>query len=181
MNLNFKIFRLAMSLAFFLLGATVFAQDAAGSWKGNLAVQGTEMPLIFNVIETDGNYSSTMDSPSQGATDIPMDETSVSENELTIIYKQAGIKYVGKIEGEKIEGTFYQGEMELPLLLEKTVKTIPGNPSLVSTDEELNKMAAMDSGNYRYSVEDYFAKPKASTFRFSPDGKYMSYREKDDN
>ncbi len=181
MNLNFKIFRLAMSLAFFLLGATVFAQDAAGSWKGNLAVQGTEMPLIFNVIETDGNYSSTMDSPSQGATDIPMDETSVSENELTIIYKQAGIKYVGKIDGEKMEGTFYQGEMELPLLLEKTVKTIPGNPSLVSSDEELNKMAAMDSGNYRYSVEDYFAKPKASTFRFSPDGKYMSYREKDDN
>lgn len=181
MNLNFKIFRLAMSLAFFLLGATVFAQDAAGSWKGNLAVQGTEMPLIFNVIETDGNYSSTMDSPSQGATDIPMDETSVSENELTIIYKQAGIKYVGKIDGEKMEGTFYQGEMELPLLLEKTIKTIPGNPSLVSSDEELNKMAAMDSGNYRYSVEDYFAKPKASTFRFSPDGKYMSYREKDDN
>ena len=39
----------------------------------------------------------------------------------------------------------------------------------------------MDEGNYRYTVEDYFAKPKASTFRFSPDGKYMSYREKDDN
>ncbi len=170
-----------MSLAFFLLGACVFAQDAVGSWKGNLAMQGNEMPLIFNVTETDGNYSSTMDSPSQGATDILMDETSVSENELTIIFKQAGIKYIGKIEGEKMEGTFYQGEMEIPLLLEKTVKTIPGNPELVSSDEELNKLAAMDEGNYRYTVEDYFAKPKASTFRFSPDGKYMSYREKDDN
>ncbi|MGB5226818.1 MAG: S9 family peptidase [Eudoraea sp.] len=181
MNLNFKIFRLFMSMAFILLGAVVYAQDAVGSWKGNIAIQGNEMPLIFNVTETDGNYSSTMDSPSQGATDIPMDETSVIENELTIIFKQAGIKYVGKIEGEKMEGTFYQGEMELPLLLEKTVKTIPGNPELVSSDEELNNLAAMDKGNYRYTVEDYFAKPKASTFRFSPDGKYMSYREKDDN
>ncbi|MGB5359087.1 MAG: S9 family peptidase, partial [Eudoraea sp.] len=181
MNLNFKIFRLLMSMALILLGASVYAQDAVGSWKGNIAIQGNEMPLIFNVTETDGNYSSTMDSPSQGATDIPMDETSVIENELTIIFKQAGIKYVGKIEGEKMEGTFYQGEMELPLLLEKTIKTIPGNPELVSSDEELNNLAAMDQGNYRYTVEDYFAKPMASTFRFSPDGKYMSYREKDDN
>lgn len=181
MNLNFKISRLFMSMALILLGAIVYAQDAVGSWKGNIAIQGNEMPLIFNVTETDGNYSSTMDSPSQGATDIPMDETSVIENELTIIFKQAGIKYVGKIEGEKMEGTFYQGEMELPLLLEKTIKTIPGNPELVSSDEELNNLAAMDQGNYRYTVEDYFAKPMASTFRFSPDGKYMSYREKDDN
>ena len=181
MNLNFKIFRLFMSMALILLGASVYAQEAVGSWKGNIAIQGNEMPLIFNVTETDGNYSSTMDSPSQGATDIPMDKTSVIENELTIIFKQAGIKYVGKIEGEKMEGTFYQGEMELPLLLEKTIKTIPGNPELVSSDEELNNLAAMDQGNYRYTVEDYFAKPMASTFRFSPDGKYMSYREKDDN
>ena len=55
-----------------------------------------------------------MDSPSQGATDIPMDETSLSENELTIVFKQAGIKYVGNVVGEKIEGTFYQGGGEFP-------------------------------------------------------------------
>ena len=35
--------------------------------------------------------------------------------------------------------------------------------------------------DYRYSVEDYFSKPKASSFQFSPDGKYLSYREKDEN
>ncbi len=122
-----------------------------------------------------------MDSPSQGATDIPMDETSVTDNQLTIAFKQAGIKYVGELEGEKITGTFYQGGGEFPLVLEKTVKTIPGNPDLPSSDEELDKLASLDQGDYRYTVEDYFAKPKASTFRFSPDGKYMSYREKDEN
>lgn len=181
MKLKLKNFNPIISISLFFLAIGVHAQDAVGSWKGNLSIQGTEMPLIFNVTETEGNYTSTMDSPSQGATDIPMDETTVSENELTIVFKQAGIKYVGEIEGEKMEGIFYQGGMELPLLLEKTVKTIPGNPSLVSADEELDKLAAMDIGDYRYTVEDYFAKPKASTFRFSPDGKYMSYREKDEN
>lgn len=157
------------------------AQDISGSWKGMLSVQGAEMPLIFNVKNDDGLLSSTMDSPSQGATDIPMDETTFADNTLTIVFKQAGIKYVGTMEADKVNGTFYQGGMELPLVLEKTEKTIPGNPDLVSSDEELNALGALAEGNFKYSVEDYFAKPKASTFRFSPDGKYMSYREKDEN
>ncbi len=168
-------------LAFVVLGLQTYAQEVVGSWKGTLSVQGTEMPLVFNVNETEGELNSTMDSPSQGATDIPMDVTTFENNALTIEYKQAGIKYVGTLNGEKVEGTFYQGGMELPLVLEKTVKTIPGNPKLPSSDEELTQLAAMAGGNFKYTVEDYFARPKASTFRFSPDGKYMSYREKDEN
>ena len=159
---------------------TATAQDLSGSWKGTLSVQGTEMPLIFNIKQENGELTSTMDSPSQGATDIPMDETSFVENTLTIAFKQAGLKFVGTPEGELIKGTFFQGPMELPLNLEKTVKTIPGNPDLVSSDAELIALSELDSGDFRYSVEDYFAKPKASTFRFSPDGRYMSYREKDE-
>ncbi len=168
-------------IAFILMGAQTYAQEIVGSWKGTLAVQGTEMPLIFNINEEDGNLKSTMDSPSQGATDIPMDETTYAENELTIIFTQAGIKYIGTSDGAKFTGTFYQGGMELPLVLTKTEKTVPGNPELPSSDDALNKLGAIDVGDYRYTVEDYFAKPRASTFRFSPDGKYMSYREKDEN
>lgn len=163
------------------IGLGVFAQDISGTWKGTLSVQGTEMPLLFNVSNEEGTFSSTMDSPSQGATDIPMDETTFVDNTLTIVFKQAGIKYVGTLESGKVNGTFYQGGMELPLILEKTEKTIPGNPDLVSSDKELNTLGALANGNYKYTVEDYFARPKASTFRFSPDGKYMSYREKDEN
>lgn len=173
--------RSATILPMLLLGVITCAQEATGSWKGSLTVQGNEVPLVFNIKEAEGTYTATMDSPSQGATDIPMDQTTLEENELTIVFKQAGIKYIGKIDGEKIDGTFYQGAGEFPLVLEKTVKTIPGNPELASSDEELNLLANLDEGDYRYTVEDYFGKPKASTFRFSPDGKYMSYREKDEN
>ena len=56
---------------------------------------------------------------------------------------------------------------------------LPGNPALVSPDEELQALIALDKGNYSYSVSDYFARPNASSFRLSPDGKYLSYMEKE--
>ncbi|QWX82974.1 S9 family peptidase [Cellulophaga sp. HaHaR_3_176] len=157
------------------------AQDVSGSWKGTLTVQGNDMPLIFNITETDGELTTTMDSPAQGATGIPMDETTLVDKELTIVFKQAGIKYVGAIENDKISGTFYQGEMEFPLVLEKTVIMIPGNTALPSSDEALKAMASADRGDFKYSVSDYFAKPNASSFNYSPNGKYISYMEKDKN
>ena len=58
---------------------------------------------------------------------------------------------------------------------------LPGNVALPSTTEELAKIAALETGDYPYDVEDYFAKPKTSEFKFSPNGKYFSYREKDEN
>ncbi|WP_420320227.1 prolyl oligopeptidase family serine peptidase [Flagellimonas sp.] len=58
---------------------------------------------------------------------------------------------------------------------------LPGKPELVSSQDELISLASLDEGDYRYTVEDYFANPRAFTFRFSPDGKYLSYRESDEN
>ena len=58
---------------------------------------------------------------------------------------------------------------------------LPGNNSLPSTEDELKKVAAFETGNFTYSVEDFFAKPKASSFQFSPKGTYLSYKEKDEN
>ena len=174
-------FKKSVAVVLFLFGIQAYAQNLAGTWKGTLSVQGTEVPLVFNITETEGVYTATMDSPSQGATDIPMDETTLAGDQLTIVFKQAGIKYVSTVKDAAMEGTFYQGGMEFPLTMLKGEKTIPGNTSLPSSDDQLIAIAALDEGDYRYTVEDYFAKPKASTFRFSPNGKYMSYREKDDN
>ena len=98
--------------------------------------------------------------------------------------KSGGQESWDTVKSFKVSGTaklLTQGGMELPLNLEKTVKTIPGNPDLVSSDEELIALGALAEGDFKYTVEDYCARPKASTFQFSPDGKYMSYREKDEN
>ncbi|MCL2598097.1 MAG: S9 family peptidase [Paludibacter sp.] len=70
--------------------------------------------------------------------------------------------------------------MKFPLNHKKTESKLPGNTELVTSDEDLQKLAALDKGNYKYRVDDYFSRPKASSFRISPDGKYMSYMEKED-
>ncbi|KAA0128245.1 S9 family peptidase [Chryseobacterium sp. SN22] len=56
---------------------------------------------------------------------------------------------------------------------------LPGDPSLVSTKATFENLISYDKGNFTYRVEDYFARPKASQFKISPDGKYLSYKEKD--
>jgi dipeptidyl aminopeptidase/acylaminoacyl peptidase len=61
------------------------------------------------------------------------------------------------------------------------LSALPGNLALPSSQEELAALAAFDRGNYPYQVEDYFSRPKSSAFQLSPNGKYMSYREKDAN
>ncbi|GAB1857268.1 S9 family peptidase [Flavobacteriaceae bacterium MHTCC 0001] len=157
------------------------AQDIQGSWKGTLSVKGTEMPLIFDIKNDGDSYTSTMDSPSQGATGIPMDVTTFENNTLTIKFNQAGLKYIATLNDTTLNGTFYQGGMELPLNLSKTEKTLPGNTSLPTSDEALAKLAKWNIANYKYSVADYFARPKARSFQFSPNGTYLSYREKDEN
>nr|WP_252723214.1 S9 family peptidase [Tamlana agarivorans] len=157
------------------------AQDISGAWKGNIKLQKTEVPIIFNIKKEDSGLTCTMDSPTQGATDIPMDEITFSENILTIKLKQVGLKYIGTYKSKSFEGTLYQtGTEDHSLTLTKTVKTLPGNTTLPSSDAELDKLEHFSDGNYKYSVKDYFAKPKASSFSFSPNGAYLAYKEKDD-
>ncbi|WP_294288669.1 S9 family peptidase [uncultured Chryseobacterium sp.] len=56
---------------------------------------------------------------------------------------------------------------------------LSGDPSLVSTKATFEQLVSYDKGNFKYKVEDYFARPKASQFKISPDGQYLSYKEKD--
>ena len=59
--------------------------------------------------------------------------------------------------------------------------SLPGKPELVTSKEALIELASFEKEIYTYSVEDYFQKPNQSSFKFSPNGLYLSYREKDKN
>ncbi len=120
-----------------------------------------------------------MDSPSQGVSDIAMDKTIFESNTLTIEFLQAKMKFIGKLEKNEIRGNFQQAGMEFLLNLSKTTTEKPGKTNLPSSEEELKKLASYEQGNYKYKVEDYFAKPKASGFKLSPQGKYLLFKEKD--
>ena len=91
------------------------------------------------------------------------------------------IQYEGTLKENTINGLFKQSGMEFNLNLTKGEMKKPGNTALPSTDEELKTLASKEKGNYKYAVKDYFAKPKSSSFQLSPNGTFMSYREKDEN
>lgn len=150
-----------------------------GDWKGEIDVQGMKLEIIFHITEDNGTYTSTMDVPMQGAAGLPVDKTEVSGQEITLSLSSFQIKYSGTLADDTISGNFEQAGMELPLVLQKFVSTLPGDTTLPSSEEELKKLADLDQGTYKYSVADYFARPKAAAFQLSPDGKYMSYMEKD--
>ncbi len=59
-------------------------------------------------------------------------------------------------------------------------EVVKGNPELVSSSEELKALAAKETGDYKYSVKDYFKRPNQFSFKFSPDGQYVSYKQRDD-
>lgn len=86
--------------------------------------------------------------------------------------------YTGTSTENGIDGTYEQMGQKYPLTLKKTVKTKPGNTALPSTDAELAKLAAKETGNYKYSVADYFKTPEAFSFQLSPDGKFISYMKR---
>ena len=60
-------------------------------------------------------------------------------------------------------------------------KEKPGNIKLPTQSEELKTVAASEKGKYNYSVSDYFERPSTSSYQFSPDGKYFSYRKRDES
>lgn len=167
-------------LLFFLASATGFAQGIAGDWKGSLDVDGNQLELIFHISESSGALTTTMDVPAQGAFGIGIEKTEFSGDAINIQSAQLQFSYSGQLKDGKLDGTYSQAGMTFPLMLAKFENKLPGNTSLPSTPEELAKLAAYDAGDFKYKVADYFARPKASSFQLSPNGKYMSYKEKDD-
>ncbi len=158
---------------------SVHAQSVSGDWKGTLSVQGMNIDLIFHLAEENGSYSGTMDVPMQGAAGIPVDKVETDGKTIKLGVSAAQIVYNGTLAGDSIVGNYEQAGMKLPLTLKKFESKLPGNTFLVSPDDELKALASLDKGDYKYKVEDYFAKPKASSFQISPNGKYLSYMEKD--
>lgn len=157
------------------------AQKITGDWKGFLDVQGTKIELVFHIKDSNGSLSSTLDVPAQGASGLPVEKTTLEAGKLSLKAPALQISFEGEVKVNTIEGTFSQAGMNMPLTLNRFESKLPGNEKLPTSATELKEMAAQDNGNYRYSVADYFARPKASRFKLSPDGKYMSYMEKDNH
>lgn len=96
---------------------TLFSQEIIGSWGGELDVPGMKLPLVFNIKQKDAKLVTTMDSPMQGAKDIPVSQTTFEKNELLLIATNLQLQFKGILTDDQIKGTFTQGQMSLPFTL----------------------------------------------------------------
>lgn len=103
-----------------LIANMLFGQDITGQWNGILKVQGTQLRVVFNINKTESGFSSTMDSPDQGAKGIPVTATSFENQTLKLAVTNLGVEYQGNLDKDNvIVGTFKQGGMSFPLNLSK--------------------------------------------------------------
>lgn len=97
-----------------LLPSSLFGASAqTGTWSGKIEVQGMKLPLVFHLTEN----NPTMDSPDQGARDIPITVEQSATGQIVIKIPSIGASYEGLWLGKQIVGTFKQWGSSLPLTL----------------------------------------------------------------
>lgn len=102
-----------------LTAASILSSPAkiSGPWHGDMQVGMQSLPIVFNFDEKDGEMTVTLDSPLQGAKDIPAQAT-LSCDTLLIDIPIIGAQFSGLIGQDRIEGEFSQSGMTLSLSLE---------------------------------------------------------------
>lgn len=100
-----------------LLPSSLVAQDIAGAWNGILDVQGTQLRLVFHIEETDSGYVTTLDSPDQGGSGIPIARTTFTPPSLQLALPNISVVYEGTVAGDAIRGTWTQGLTTYALVL----------------------------------------------------------------
>lgn len=105
-----------MSLLLILIPLLTSAQDLRGAWKGLLEVGPAKLNIVFHIHD---NNTVTMDSPDQGAMDIPTEVVCMKGDSISVTLPRLGAQYTGKLVGEEINGTFSQMGHSFPLTLKR--------------------------------------------------------------
>jgi len=112
--MKYAMFSLLMGFSILLS----FAQKPViGDWEGTLTLQGTQLGVVFHIVEEGEGLTATMDSPNQGAYGIPTDEARFVDGVLTISARQLRMTYTGTLAEGKLSGTFEQNGSPYPLEL----------------------------------------------------------------
>ncbi len=96
-----------------------------GIWVGVLKVSSIELRIVFKISKkADGSFTGTLDSPDQGAADIPTEEVTYTEGNVTIKCKTVAGVFEGTMKegNQEIEGTWKQGGGSLPLTIKRTAE-----------------------------------------------------------
>jgi len=97
------------------------AQNVQGSWQGTLNSPSGKFRLVLKISKSDdGKLKASLDSPDQGAADLPVSSISFTDSYLHFEMKQIEAIFDGGLsrDGSEIAGEFRQG-IQVPFVLKK--------------------------------------------------------------
>ena len=103
----------SLSVIFSILAGIIAAFSQTGVWTGDLDVQGMKLPLVFHFDDD----NPTIDSPAQAVKGVPMQFTRIAPDSISVNIAAIGASYGGRLENDRITGTFTQRGMSFPLML----------------------------------------------------------------
>ena len=95
-----------------------------GSWSGKLNAGVTSLTIVLHLEQADGNVIVTLDSPDQGAKDIPTTKEYLTDDSLAVKLEQLNATYRARLKDGKLDGTFSQMGMSFPLVMERGVPEV---------------------------------------------------------
>ena len=122
--------------------------DITGKWEGELRIGKTALKIVFRISkDSQGNIRAFMDSPDQGAYDIPVSQIASANGEVLLDVAKIRGKYSGKLSEDTstIKGTWKQNGVSLPLKLSRN-----SNPEAGKKAIEFNE----PKPPYPYTVEN---------------------------
>ncbi len=101
---------------------TANAQNAMGSWKGNIELPNAKLEVIFNISKNEnGKLTAKMDVPQQGAVNLQVGKVTTTHDSLFLKVPSILGNFNGKYIGlDSISGKWSQGGQEFNLNLKKT-------------------------------------------------------------
>ena len=119
-------------ISFLFTLPVILSQEAVGTWHGLLDV-GQKLRLDIHISKSGDTYSGKLDSPDQGAKDIPATKVEFTNNTLVFEVKNLGVSYSGNLKSDSIDGIFKQGGFSTKLLLTRSIVELkaanrPQNP-----------------------------------------------------
>ncbi len=109
--------------------------SVAGNWLGTLEFGGAKVRLILKVEQVGDGYIAKLDSPDQGAHELPVQTITVSGSKVTFAAPQFGMSFEGTLndKNDEIKGTFKQRGTSTPFVLRRTAEIVtlrkPQDPS----------------------------------------------------
>lgn len=126
----------SVAILLFIAWGQALAQSIEGDWYGKAEIDGIVLRLTVHV-KTDGQgYSSTWDSPDQGAFGIPSTTTQFSYPDFSFTHSEAGFRYSGQVNSSynRISGILEQAGQKLEIVFSREeIKAAQNSP------EELKK------------------------------------------